>query len=120
MLGRAIDCHSRGDFDASRHLAYYAELRAALSLLAAEGVGIFDDRHFIINTPKDCLHIGALPRAGRRSDLGTHYFAWAALEHWSDLRRSVELLGKIISASGFALVDWLDNFGTGPGIPANW
>lgn len=30
VLGRAIDSHSRGDFDASRHLAYYAELRAAL------------------------------------------------------------------------------------------
>jgi hypothetical protein len=114
VLGRAIDSHSRGDFDASRHLAYYAELRAALSLLAAEGIGIFDDRHFIIKTPTDCAHIGSLPKAGRRSHLGTHYIAWAVLEHWSDLRRSAELLGKIVSAGGFSLVEWLSNFDTGP------
>ena len=66
LLGRSIDCHSRGDTDAARHFAYYAELRAAMSLLAVEGVGIFSDRHFVVRTPTDCPHIGSLPRAGRR------------------------------------------------------
>jgi hypothetical protein len=44
-LGKAISCLLRGDPHRCRHLAYYAELRAALSLLASEGVGIFQDRH---------------------------------------------------------------------------
>lgn len=36
-LGRALDCHFRGDSDGARHLGYYAELRAALAFLAAQG-----------------------------------------------------------------------------------
>ena len=31
------------------HLAYYAELRAAMSFLAAEGIGIFNDRHIAVD-----------------------------------------------------------------------
>src|ERR1700722_6306108 len=38
-LGRAISCLLTGDPHRVVHLAYYAELRAALSLLASEGIG---------------------------------------------------------------------------------
>src|SRR5262245_10006015 len=34
FLGRAIDAHSNGDSGAALHLAYYAELRAAMCFLA--------------------------------------------------------------------------------------
>src|ERR1700722_668599 len=37
-LGKAILALMRGDPHRSRHLAYYAELRAAMSILASEGI----------------------------------------------------------------------------------
>src|ERR1035441_2292373 len=49
FLGRAIDASFRGDPDTSRHLGYYAELRAVMALLASEGLEIFKDRHFVID-----------------------------------------------------------------------
>jgi hypothetical protein len=114
FLGRAVDCHGAGDFDAARHLGYYAELRAALSILAAEGVGIFDDRHFVVETSTTCLLVGSAPKAGRKGGLRTHFVAWAALEHWADLRRSAGLLGQIISVAGLSLAQWVENFQTSP------
>src|SRR5271168_3372640 len=42
LLGRALDCHARRDADSARHFAYYAELRAAISLLASQGIAVFD------------------------------------------------------------------------------
>ena len=36
-LSRAFDAACRGDRGAAYHLSYYAELRAAMSLLATEG-----------------------------------------------------------------------------------
>jgi len=42
-LGKAILSILRGDPHRARHLAYYAELRAAVALLATEGIGIFNN-----------------------------------------------------------------------------
>ena len=44
-LGRAMAAQLRGDIGAARHLAYYGELRGAISLLAAQGIGIFSGIH---------------------------------------------------------------------------
>ena len=44
-LGKAIACHSAGDSNSARHMAYYSELRAGVSLMSEEGVGIFNGRH---------------------------------------------------------------------------
>ena len=48
-LARAADCLLTGDARAALHLAYYAELRAAASLLACSGVGVFADHHVIVD-----------------------------------------------------------------------
>ena len=47
-LGRAIHCFVRGDTRSAVHLGYYAELRSALAVLAAEGIGLLDRHHFVI------------------------------------------------------------------------
>ena len=101
-LGRAIMCHNQGDNDTARHLAYYAELRGAISLLASEGIGIFDKRHFILETSGRCVKLS--------SSQGTHVVTWLALEYWANLSRSAHLLGEIISAGGISLHDWLSAF----------
>src|SRR5438067_355249 len=66
-LGKAIVLLLRGDPHRCRHLAYYAELRAAMSLLAADGIGIFNNTHFVFDGPNS---VTRLPR-----NYNTHRFA---------------------------------------------
>ena len=44
-LSRAVESLINGDIASAIHFAYYAELRSAMSLLAYEGIGIFNVRH---------------------------------------------------------------------------
>ena len=73
-LGRALDAEMAGDPDTARHLGYYAELRAAMSLLASEGVGVFHNIHIIV-TERECILF-----PGK----STHEFVWEALRTWAD------------------------------------
>ena len=67
-LGKAILAVLRGDPHRSRHFGYYAELRAAMSLLASEGIGVFDKKHAVIDARNSvALFTG---------NYGTHQFAW--------------------------------------------
>ncbi len=100
LLGRAIDCHARRDHDSARHFAYYAELRAAVSLLAAEGIAIFNTNHFVVEKLKQCGKFG-----GR-----THQVTWQALEYWAELKRSSDLLGGSFRVNGVALEEWIGYF----------
>ena len=102
FLGRALVCHSRGDGDAARHLAYYAELRAAVSLLASEGIGIFNDQHYLIDNSGHCQ---------RLYGPGTHEIAWQTLDFWGSLAQSTTLLAAVLSSAGLPLSDCLDDFG---------
>jgi hypothetical protein len=107
-LGKAILSLLRGDPHRARHLAYYAELRAAMSLLATEGVGVFDNKHFIIDAPNSVAKL-------RGGDVArTHQFAWACLQYWSTLPESSSLFAKIVRPYGRNLDDWFVPFG---GIP---
>jgi hypothetical protein len=107
-LGRAITCHAQGDYDSARHLSYYAELRAAFALLASEGIGIFSQRHFVVETPEKCHRIG--------KSHGTHKVVWHALRRWADLERSADLLGGNLIINGLELRGWMDHFMSGPSL----
>jgi hypothetical protein len=112
-LGRAIDCHARGDGDTALHMGYYAELRATLSLLASEGIGIFSRQHFVVTAAGHCVELPVSPRSpGRRggADLGTHQITWLTLDYWASLQRSTDLLAEVISPGGIRLDDWLNAF----------
>lgn len=98
-LGGAITSLLRGDPHRSRHLAYYAELRAAMSLLATEGVGIFKNRHFVINGPNSVERL--------QGKHGTHEFAWNCLEYWGSQRKSADLFAQVVRPYGRSLDDWL-------------
>jgi len=107
FLGRAVDSLMRGDADSARHLAYYAELRAAMSLMASEGIGIFNDKHFVVSEDGqlECIKI---------KNMRTHNIAWAFLESWSGLEKASSLLNGIICPYNVGLIDWLNaaNLGT--------
>jgi hypothetical protein len=98
-LGRALAAQLRGDSSTARHLGYYAELRAAVSLLAGQGVGVFAGPHVILKETNDVeiFH-----------QRGTHPFVWNVLSAWTDLPASVELLGEVIQPVDARLVDWLE------------
>jgi hypothetical protein len=103
-LGRAMACHSAGDSNVSRHMAYYAELRAAVSLMSIEGIGIFDRGHYVVQ-PGNTLY--------KLAERGTHQVTWLVLNHWAGLRRSFDLLGDIITPGNVPLNQWLATFGAG-------
>ncbi len=114
FLGRAIHCHALGDFHQARHLAYYAELRAAMSLLASEGVGVFNNPHVVTDHTGSCIAFNGYP---------THIFAWLSLKHWATSVAATDLLKSIIRPGGIQLNDWLNAFGVQPQtgvIAASW
>lgn len=103
FLGRALNAQIRGDFVSCRHLAYYAELRASMALLASQGVGIFDNHHYVADSKGK---VSLVPKNRHNRFDGTHTLAWKALNHWSGLKRSSELLSEIITPGGLPITDW--------------
>ena len=101
-LSRAIECHCRGDIANSKHLAYYAELRATLSILASQGIGIFNHRHIVIKPNGECN--------GLYMDAGTHYAAWLLLEKWADSSAARDLITSVIQPRNIPLSYWLSSF----------
>jgi hypothetical protein len=104
-LGRSIIALLRGDPHRCRHFGYYAELRAAMSLLAAQGVGVFDKKHLIINGKNSVA-----PFTGR---YGTHQFAWDSLKCWSASAASGNVFARIIRPNGLSLNEWMEPLGGG-------
>lgn len=97
-LGRAVACILAGDSHRALHLAYYAELRAAMSLLASGGVGVFNTQHYVIS--------GANSTSKLRATYGTHTIAWLALEEWSRRPASGAIFSSLIRPEGLTLDEW--------------
>lgn len=112
-LGHALQAEMACDPDVARHLGYYAELRAAMGLLASEGIGVFDRKHVVVCSEGKCHMITQLP--------GTHQFAWKALKAWADAKAKDVLL-RVIILSGVPLSDWLEQFSSGgvQALAADW
>lgn len=102
-LGRSIASLLAGDAHRALHLAYYAELRAAMALLAGAGVGVFDRHHVVVTNVNS---VGKL-----QTRRGTHEIAWLALEQWSRSPNSGPLLAGLISVEGLSLEDWFAPLG---------
>lgn len=113
-LSRAVEAALRGDQSACIHFAYYAELRAAISLLACEGIGVFHNRHPIVLNKSDIYHDlkgekwdPKNKRYERLQKFGTHYIVWPILKYWSSLKRAPDLLEDVVLPGGHTLSDWL-------------
>ena len=112
-LGHALQAEMACDPDVARHLGYYAELRAAMGLLASEGIGVFDRKHVVVCSEGKCHMITQLP--------GTHQFAWKALKAWADAKAKDVLL-RVVKLSDVPLSDLLDQFSYGgvQALAADW
>lgn len=97
-LGRAVACILAGDTHRALHLAYYAELRAAMSLLASGGIGVFDRQHYVIS--------GTNSTSQLRATNGTHIMAWLALEEWSRRPASGAIFSALVRPEGLTLDEW--------------
>lgn len=106
-LGRAVDATLRGDPYSATHFGYYAELRAAMSLLSSEGIGVFLNRHPIID---DAGATQPFPKA-----VPTHKVIWPILKYWATLKRAADLLDDLVSPRSIRLSNWLT--GTAAKIP---
>jgi len=92
------------DPDVARHLGYYAQLRAAMSVLAGDGIGVFQNKHVIVTEEQKCVFL---------SSRNTHAFAWEALRARACSPSGVDLLFRVIRPGGILLRDWLDHFAAG-------
>lgn len=112
LLGKAILSCSLGDNNTARHFAYYAELRAAMSLLAFEGIGIFNGKDFTM----DSAGLYGPIRAG-----GTHIAVRKAFEQWARSANSSALIEEIIRPGGVSLKDWFVEVTSSAGsTPVSW
>lgn len=108
FLGKAIISHALGDTDASKHFAYYAQLRAVMSLMASEGVGIFDRKHFGVKSATRQSSTLTAPKTS-----STHEFAETQFRSWANSNRSGDLLKNIIRPRGSSLEEWFNEISPG-------
>jgi len=111
-LGRATDAVLRGDLSAAIHLGYYAELRAAMSLLASEGIGVFSTAHPLIDergtSTAPIQKITNPWNTKKTMNANTHKTVWPLLHHWGTLKRASSLIEEFVAPDGYTLRQWLD------------
>jgi len=115
-LGRSMHAHLMGDRATATHLAYYAELRAAMTVLAAHGIGVFDRQHFVVTGPFTVEYLGNQAPA-------THQFTWQALQWWASQSNSWRLIGEGIRPDGVKLEDWIaadPTYATWGAVASGW
>lgn len=113
FLGRAVEAEMGGDPGSARHLGYYAELRAAMSLLACEGIGIFNRSHAVVKADGICSRFG--------NRMGTHNVVWEALDSWSRTKECNDRLLGVIQPGSIDLAEWINQFGgSARFVTRNW
>lgn len=100
-LAQALRATFRNEDAIARHLAYYGELRASLSILASHGIGVFSTQHVVVDASED-VH--------KFTKGNTHTLAWSALEAWGKTSISGILIGAEIQAFGRDMGDWIIAF----------
>jgi hypothetical protein len=83
------------------HLAYYAELRAALAILAFSGIGILKRKHFALTSGMDVIWFQG----------ATHDTTWKAIGYWSRQPvHGIEVL-RCFSCLGLSGEEWAEACG---------
>ena len=100
-LGRALQAHLMGDVFSARHLGYYAELRAAMAILATQGIAVLNHLHFVLTSPTSVKKV--------KTSEGTHSFAWQALQWWAGQPASSVAIGQSIRPYQIDLSSWISN-----------
>lgn len=90
-LSNSFNAILNGDEGTAIHLGYYAELRSAMSILATEGIGVFDEKHIgVFSKTTNCEYPKNYYRGNPPNTKyvipkeRTHVFVWDAMEKWSN------------------------------------
>ena len=103
-LGQALYAQAVRGAPIAIHLGYYAEMRATMSILATQGIGIFNRQHLVVDK-EGIIH--PMSNGGVRNRL-THEAIWLYLEHWLNSGDAGKILGKIIRPLSKPLAEWID------------
>ncbi len=79
-ISRATSAFLAGDLHAARHLSYYAQLRAGLSMLGNLGIGVFNGINFAVDANGRIARLD--PSRTQDKGLGTHQAVWTILSTW--------------------------------------
>jgi hypothetical protein len=126
-FGQAIDAYLKGRTNTALHMAYYSELRSAMSLMASEGIGIFNSDHFAFSGNSSGT-ISVVPIYSGNNGMGTHAALWEIFEAWAEKPSSQSLLLELFSVGGHSHMDWLVQltssnvfgFGTAKDLLLHW
>jgi hypothetical protein len=105
-FSRGVESLMGGDLGSAIHMVYYAELRATMSFLAREGVGVFNNKHFIIDQSKSISLITGLAQRSR-----THVFVPDAIEAWAKEQKNSQVLFDSLKIQGKTFSQWFDAAG---------
>ncbi|WP_162559758.1 hypothetical protein [Methylobacterium radiodurans] len=106
-VSRAVSSLLSGDGHACRHLAYYAQLRAGMCILANVGVGIFNRINFVVDATGAVQRLDPVPGGGNRGGIGTHEVVWDALNAWGTGVVTAQYFADAIKIRGVSLRDLL-------------
>ncbi len=113
-FSNAVASVLKGDIPNSVHFAYYAELRAAMSFLAGDGIGVFNGYNIQVRNNGQCHKIGIQDRYGKR----THAFVWYAITALANEPTKSNQILNIIDVAGKSINRWLEEAQMLTGSPA--
>ncbi len=99
LLGRAIDAITMGSLAEAAHLAYYAEVRAAISMMARSGLLVVGSQVVsVTDNGIETINSGG----------STHTNAWDFLEIWSATPAALSTVARQVQFRGQPLDRWLE------------
>ena len=105
FLSRGIESYLNGDISSTIHFVYYSELRAVMSLMASNGIGIFNNRHLYFDSTEQDF-------AFTKS---THKAADTLMNELSLSSVRKAFIFKLIKVNNWTLNDWIRSTGASTG-----
>ena len=103
FLSRALGALLAGDTHTARHLAYYAQLRAGLSILGCNGIGIFNTINFVVDDTGELHRLDM--KKPQEKGLPTHSAVWEVLQHWAGEPQTAREFAQAFKFRGVSLFD---------------
>lgn len=116
-LSQAYSAAISGDHDIAVHLGYYSELRACMSILASQGIGVFSSAHYLVTNNGSIQPVQPTNQQGGVANFGTHKFCWEAFQEWV-AHGGWSPICSALRLGGVTLDDWLSQLpAAGPAVP---
>ncbi|HZY78646.1 MAG TPA: hypothetical protein VFE50_03935 [Cyclobacteriaceae bacterium] len=98
-LSRASESLLNGDVSSAIHFVYYSELRSVMSIMAFDGIGIFDKRHIWFDANHSANHT-----AGH---ITTHTAAKDCITEWSKSATKKDVVFDLVRVNNHSLGEWI-------------